>query len=61
MFLQYGAFGKYHDSIRADAVRMDREVPKMYTKFGDSDAGKTEWLDEKFRLDGPTASSIQLN
>lgn len=48
----YKFFEKYEHHMRAKRVRLDREMPKVYIRTGESGSGKTKWLDEQFGLDG---------
>jgi hypothetical protein len=43
---------KYSHHVRAKKIRLDREMPKVYIRVGDTGSGKTKWLDEQFGLDG---------
>jgi len=42
----------YEHHITGKRVRLDRTMPKVYIRIGDSGSGKTRWLDEQFGLDG---------
>lgn len=46
------AYEKYHQSIRAESMRIDREMPKVYIRIGNTASGKTHWLDDTFGLAG---------
>lgn len=55
----FGTFVKYHTGmakyahhIKGKRVKMDRDMPKVYIRVGDSGSGKTRWLDEQFGLSG---------
>lgn len=43
---------KYSHHHQAKRIRVDRRMPKVYIRIGDSGSGKTRWLDDEFGLDG---------
>jgi hypothetical protein len=43
---------KYAHHMRGKKIRVDREMPKVYIRIGDTRTGKTQWLDQTFGLDG---------
>ncbi|KAJ1464691.1 hypothetical protein T484DRAFT_1757916 [Baffinella frigidus] len=45
-------FKEYENHISSKKARLDRTMPKVYIRYGDSGTGKTRWLDEQFGLDG---------
>lgn len=51
----FGTYVKYHagmekyaHAVRGVSIKMDRTMPKVYIRIGDSGSGKTRWLDDEF-------------
>lgn len=62
-FVKYsGGMAKYAHHVRGKKLRLDRTMPKVYIRIGDTRTGKTEWLDETWgrlgwaRMPPPTSS-----
>lgn len=53
--LHFGTYVKFHKGlekyehyVRGKKIRLDRTQPKVYLRIGETNLGKTRWLDEQF-------------